>query len=175
MADDYVKTIGPTAAPFKHYWRIAAHLHDGKTEVFWGYATSLKEAAGKETLTAQAARRNGWNGFDFEARAATGSPNTQSRSHANSVMIVAARDAKPPHGRSGRTRRTRGRHVRPTAEGAEPRHSGECGPQAVRHRLPTSAVCSSLRCRCGELLEVEVVFEVVERLVIDTPSTVQAD
>ena len=34
MADGYVKTIGPTAAPFTHYWRIVAHLDDGKTDVF---------------------------------------------------------------------------------------------------------------------------------------------
>jgi hypothetical protein len=29
MADGYVKTIGPTAAPFTHYWRIVAHLGGG--------------------------------------------------------------------------------------------------------------------------------------------------
>jgi hypothetical protein len=52
MADGYVKTIGPTAAPLTHYWRIVAHLHDGKTEVFWGHATSAKEAR---------ARRRGLN------------------------------------------------------------------------------------------------------------------
>lgn len=66
MADGYVKTIGPTAAPFTHYWRIVAHLHDGKTEVFWGHATSVREAASKKVLTEQAARRYGWKGFDFE-------------------------------------------------------------------------------------------------------------
>jgi len=66
MPDGYVKTIGPTAAPFTHYWRIVAHLHNGKTEVFWGHATSAKEAAGKRTLTEQAAKRHGWQGFDFE-------------------------------------------------------------------------------------------------------------
>ena len=66
MADGYVKTIGPTAAPFTHYWRIVAHLHGGKTEVFWGHATSAREAAGKRALTEQAARRHGWTGFDFE-------------------------------------------------------------------------------------------------------------
>lgn len=66
MADGYVKTIGPTTAPFTHYWRIVAHLHGGKTEVFWGHSTSLKEAANKEALTEQAARRHGRKGFDFE-------------------------------------------------------------------------------------------------------------
>ena len=66
MADGYVKTIGPTAAPFTHYWRIVAHLPGGKTEVFWGHTTSAKEAAGKQALTAQAARRHGWTSFDFE-------------------------------------------------------------------------------------------------------------
>jgi hypothetical protein len=66
MADGYVKTIGPTASPFTHYWRIVAHLHDGKTEVFWGHAASAKEAASKEALTAQAARRHGWKRFSFE-------------------------------------------------------------------------------------------------------------
>ncbi|MGI4949775.1 MAG: hypothetical protein ACRYHC_13985 [Janthinobacterium lividum] len=66
MADGYVKTIGPTAAPFTHYWRIIAHLHGVKAEVFWGHATSAKEAAGKKALTEQAARRHGWERFDFE-------------------------------------------------------------------------------------------------------------
>ncbi|WP_260596935.1 hypothetical protein [Sphingomonas endolithica] len=66
MTDGYVKTIGPTAAAFTHYWRIVAHLHNGKTEVFWGHATSAKEAAGKEALTEQTARRHGWKHFDFE-------------------------------------------------------------------------------------------------------------
>ena len=66
MADGYVKTIGPTAAPFTHYWRIVAHLGAGKTEVFWGHVTSAREAAGKKALTEQAARRYGWERFDFE-------------------------------------------------------------------------------------------------------------
>ena len=44
LPDGYVKTIGPTAAPFTHYWRIVAHLGGGRTEVFWGHATSLREA-----------------------------------------------------------------------------------------------------------------------------------
>lgn len=71
MADGYVKTIGPTAAPFTHYWRIVAHLHDGRTEVFWGHATSAREAAGKRALTERAARQRGWKGFDFEVVALT--------------------------------------------------------------------------------------------------------
>ncbi len=66
MADGYVKTIGPTAAPFTHYWRIVAYLHDGKTEVFWGHAVSAREATAKRALTEQAARRYGWKRFDFE-------------------------------------------------------------------------------------------------------------
>lgn len=71
MADGYVKTIGPTTAPFTHYWRIVAQLHDGRTEVFWGHTTSAKEAASKETLIEQAARRHGCRGFDFEVVALT--------------------------------------------------------------------------------------------------------
>lgn len=66
MADGYVKTIGPTAAPFTHFWRIVAQLHNGKTEVFWGHARSLKEAAGKKVATAEAARQRGWTSYDFE-------------------------------------------------------------------------------------------------------------
>jgi hypothetical protein len=66
MADGYVKTIGPTAAPFTHYWRIVAHLRDEKTEVFRGHATSAREAASKKALTEQAAKGYGWRGFDFE-------------------------------------------------------------------------------------------------------------
>ena len=66
MADGYVKTIGPTAAPFTHYWRIVAHLPGGKTEVFWGHANSFKEAAGKKIATQDAARQRGWESFDFE-------------------------------------------------------------------------------------------------------------
>lgn len=66
MADGYVKTIGPTAAPFTHFWRIVAQLQNGKTEVFWGHAGSLKEAAGKKIATEEAARQRGWAGYDFE-------------------------------------------------------------------------------------------------------------
>lgn len=66
MPDGYVKTIGPTAAPFTHYWRIVADLGNGKTEVFWGHAKSLKEALGKKAATADAARQRGWERFNFE-------------------------------------------------------------------------------------------------------------
>jgi exopolyphosphatase/pppGpp-phosphohydrolase len=66
MADGYVKTIGPTAVPFSHYWRIVADLGGGRTEVFWGHAKSLKEATGKKAATAEAARQRGWKSFDFE-------------------------------------------------------------------------------------------------------------
>ena len=66
MADGYVKTIGPTSAPFTHYWRIVAQLGGGRTEVFWGHTKSLKEAAGKNVAAADAAKQRGWEGFDFE-------------------------------------------------------------------------------------------------------------
>ena len=66
MADGYVKTIGPTAVPFTHYWRIVATLESGKSEVFWGHAKSLAEAKRKRTATADAARQRGWRSFAFE-------------------------------------------------------------------------------------------------------------
>lgn len=66
MADGYVKTIGPTAAPFTHYWRIVANLPGGGTEVFWGHAKSLKEALGKKAATADAAKQRRWQSFEFE-------------------------------------------------------------------------------------------------------------
>lgn len=66
MADGYVKTIGPTAAPFTHFWRIVALLENGKTEVFWGHSKSPKEAAGKKVAAAEAARARGWQSFEFE-------------------------------------------------------------------------------------------------------------
>ncbi|NLS26817.1 hypothetical protein S2M10_18040 [Sphingomonas sp. S2M10] len=66
LADGYVKTIGPTAAPFTHYWRIVADLGNGRTEVFWGHAKSLKEATGKRVATEEAARQRGWARYDFE-------------------------------------------------------------------------------------------------------------
>ena len=66
MADGYVKRIGPTAAPHTHFWRIVAVLENGKTEVFWGHANSLKEATGKKVATEDAARQRGWRRYDFE-------------------------------------------------------------------------------------------------------------
>lgn len=66
MADGYVKTIGPTAAPFTHFWRIVAVLENGKTEVFWGHSKSPREAAGKKAAAEEAARKRGWTSFAFE-------------------------------------------------------------------------------------------------------------
>ncbi len=66
MADGYVKTIGPTAAPFTHFWRIVAILENGKTEVFWGHSKSAREAAAKRVATAEAAKTRGWRSFAFE-------------------------------------------------------------------------------------------------------------
>ena len=71
LADGYVKTIGPTAAPFTHYWRIVAHLGGGRTEVFWGHAKSMREATGKKAATAEAAKQRGWERYDFEIVALT--------------------------------------------------------------------------------------------------------
>jgi hypothetical protein len=66
MPDGYVKTIGPTADAFTHYWRIVAELANGKTEVFWGHTRSLAEAKAKRAPAAEAARMRGWTGFVFE-------------------------------------------------------------------------------------------------------------
>ncbi|WP_341208932.1 hypothetical protein [uncultured Sphingomonas sp.] len=66
LPDGYVKTIGPTAQPFTHYWRIVATLENGKTEVFWGHATSLAEAKRKRTPLADAARQRGWRDHAFD-------------------------------------------------------------------------------------------------------------
>lgn len=66
MPDGYVKTIGPTSAPFTHYWRIVADVGGGRTEVFWGHAKSLKEASGKKAATEEAARQRAWVGWAFE-------------------------------------------------------------------------------------------------------------
>lgn len=74
MADGYVKTIGPTDAPFTHYWRIVAHLGGGRTEVFWGHTKSLREATGKKAATAEAARQRGWTRHDFEVVELTEEP-----------------------------------------------------------------------------------------------------
>ena len=74
MADGYVKTIGPTAALFTHYWRIVAHLRDGKTEVFWGHATSAKEARARRRGLNR--RRSGTGGSASISRSSS-SPNTE--------------------------------------------------------------------------------------------------
>jgi hypothetical protein len=66
LPDGYVKTIGPTAIPFTHYWRIVAVLANGKTEVFWGHEQSLAEAKKKRTATAEAAVTRGWVRYAFE-------------------------------------------------------------------------------------------------------------
>ena len=66
LPDGYVKTIGPTADPFTHYWRIVAILQNGKTEVFWGHTRTLQEAKKKRTATAEAARMRGWTSHVLE-------------------------------------------------------------------------------------------------------------
>jgi hypothetical protein len=66
MADGYVKTIGPTADPFTHYWRIVAVLDNGKTEVFWGHTRSLAEAKKLRGAAGDGAKMRGWTRYDFE-------------------------------------------------------------------------------------------------------------
>lgn len=66
LPDGYVKTIGPTATAFTHYWRIVALLENGKTEVFWGHTRSLGEARKKRSAAAEAARARGWKSHEFE-------------------------------------------------------------------------------------------------------------
>lgn len=66
LPDGYVKTIGPTADPFTHYWRIVAVLANGRTEVFWGHTKSLVEAKRKRSATEDAARMRGWQRHVFE-------------------------------------------------------------------------------------------------------------
>ena len=66
LPDGYVKTIGPTATRFTHYWRIVAELENGKSEVFWGHVKSLAEATRKRTATKDAARQRGWKSYAFE-------------------------------------------------------------------------------------------------------------
>ncbi len=66
LPDGYVKTIGPTAADFTHYWRIVAELENGRSEVFWGHTKSLREASAKKAATADAARQRGWASYVFE-------------------------------------------------------------------------------------------------------------
>jgi hypothetical protein len=66
LPDGYVKTIGPTALDFTHYWRIVAQLGNGRTEVFWGHAKSLAEARKKHTAARDAAAQRGWADYVFE-------------------------------------------------------------------------------------------------------------
>lgn len=66
LPDGYVKTIGPTATAFTHYWRIVAVLGNGKSEVFWGHTKSLAEARKKRSAAADAAANRGWVSHDFE-------------------------------------------------------------------------------------------------------------
>lgn len=66
LPDGYVKTIGPTAVEFTHYWRIVAHLGNGKTEVFWGHTKSLPEAKKKRSAAVDAAANRGWERYDFD-------------------------------------------------------------------------------------------------------------
>jgi len=66
LPDGYVKTIGPTATEFTHYWRIVAHLVQGRTEIFWGHTKSLAEARKKKSAAVEAAANRGWQGYDFD-------------------------------------------------------------------------------------------------------------
>ncbi|MCB4858513.1 hypothetical protein K7W03_02765 [Sphingobium sp. PNB] len=66
MPDGCVKTIGPTADAFTHYWRIVAILENGRTEVFWGHSRSLAEAKRKRTAAEEGARMRGWKRYAFE-------------------------------------------------------------------------------------------------------------
>ena len=66
LPNGYVKTIGPTATPFTHYWRIVAVLANGRTEVFWGHTKTLAEAKRKRSAAADAANQRGWVSHQFE-------------------------------------------------------------------------------------------------------------
>ena len=66
MPDGYVKTIGPTADSFTHYWRIVALLDNGRTEVFWGHARSLAEARKLRGAAADGGKMRGWKSYMFE-------------------------------------------------------------------------------------------------------------
>ena len=66
MPDGYVKTIGPTATAFTHYWRIVAVLANGKSEVFWGHTKSLAEARRKRAAASDPGIARGWDRYDFE-------------------------------------------------------------------------------------------------------------
>ena len=85
LPDGYVKTIGPTSIPFTHYWRIVAELANGKTEVFWGHASSLKQATGKQAAAAEAARQRGWTHYDFAVVAVTESERPGRDAQAGSI------------------------------------------------------------------------------------------
>ena len=74
LPDGYVKTIGPTAADFTHYWRIVAELGNGRTEVFWGHSKSRREANARRAATADAARQRGWASYVFEIVELTKTP-----------------------------------------------------------------------------------------------------
>lgn len=66
LPDGYVKTIGPTAVAYTHYWRIVATMDSGKTEVFWGHTKSLAEVSGKRAAAKDAAKARGWEDYAFE-------------------------------------------------------------------------------------------------------------
>lgn len=66
LPDGYVKTIGPTASDFTHYWRIVALLENGKTEVFWGHTKSAAEARKKKAAAQEAAAMRGWTRHDVD-------------------------------------------------------------------------------------------------------------
>ena len=66
LPDGYVKTIGPTATAFTHYWRIVAQLENGKTEVFWGHTKSLAETKRKRSAAIEASASRGWKSYAFE-------------------------------------------------------------------------------------------------------------
>jgi hypothetical protein len=66
LPDGYVKTIGPTATEFTHYWRIVAYLGDGPPEIFWGHTKSLAEAKKKKAAAVDAAANRGWLRYDFD-------------------------------------------------------------------------------------------------------------
>lgn len=66
LPDGYVKTIGPTADPFTHYWRIVATLHNGKTEVFWGHVKSRADAQKKRGAASDASITRGWKSYTLE-------------------------------------------------------------------------------------------------------------
>ena len=66
LPNGYVKSIGPTAVAYTHYWRIVATLGNGKTEVFWDHTKSLAKATKKRNATHDAARIRGWTKHAFE-------------------------------------------------------------------------------------------------------------